>query len=64
LIGRGALRQVEGYMSKLKEATKKEVRGIIVCKGILPAFKDAYKKLRDVKVHYYGWRLGLQPAEP
>lgn len=63
LIGRGALRQVDKYMGKLKEATKKEVRGIIVCKGILPTFKETYKKLRDVKIHYYGWRLGLEPAD-
>lgn len=57
--GRGALTQIKRYMHEVRKTTKKGVRGIIVCRDILPTFREAYKKLDDVKVYYYGWKMGL-----
>ena len=39
---------------------KKEVSGIIVCEGVMPAFEDDIKKLKDIKVFCYGWQLQTQ----
>jgi len=61
-VGRGTLTQIKRYMHEIRKTTKKDVRGMIVCKDILRAFKETYKKLHDVKVYYYGWRVGLTPA--
>jgi hypothetical protein len=62
-IGRGALSQIRGYMRELKKTTKKDVRGVIVCKDVLSAFRETYRKLHDVKVYYYGWRVGFESAD-
>jgi len=61
-VGRGALAQIKRYMHEIRKTTKKDVRGIIVCKDILPAFRETYKKLHDVRVYYYGWKAGLTLA--
>lgn len=61
-VGRSALRQVKRYTHALRRKTKRRVRGAIICKDILPAFRSTYKKQRDVKAYYYGWKFGLTPA--
>jgi hypothetical protein len=58
-IGRGAVNQIKRYMSQVRRDTKSEVKGIIICKGIMPAFEEAAKNLRDISIHFYGWKLSV-----
>jgi RecB family endonuclease NucS len=60
-IGRDAIRQVRRYMNWVKEATNEEVVGVVVCKGVMPAFQEDLKKLRDIKIFCYGWQLKVYP---
>jgi hypothetical protein len=59
-IGRGAVEQTRNYMKWLKKKTNKKVSGIIVCEGVMPAFAEDIKKLKDIKVLCYGWQLQTQ----
>jgi len=59
-IGRGAVEQTRKYMKWLKKKTKKKVSGIIVCEGVMPAFAEDIKKLKDIKILCYGWQLQTQ----
>lgn len=56
-IGRDALNQLKRYMNWAKKETKKEVRGAIVCNGVMPAFVDDFRKRKDIKIFCYGWQL-------
>ena len=60
LIGRDAVRQLRRYMDFVKGRTRKEVRGAIVCRGVLPAFEEELSNLQDIEVFTYGWRMGIQ----
>ncbi len=60
-IGTAALNQLRRYIHWYKNQTHKEVRGIIVCKDIMPAFEENYGKLTDIKVLCYGWKLAVYP---
>ena len=60
-IGREAVKQIKNYMKWVKQKTKKTVKGIIVCEGVMPAFEEDIKKLKDIKVLCYGWQLQTQP---
>jgi hypothetical protein len=60
-IGRDALRQLRKYMDWLKRESGKEVRGAIVCSGVMPAFEEDFKKLKNIKVFCYGWQLKVFP---
>jgi hypothetical protein len=40
---------------------KKNISGVIVCEGVLPAFEDDLAKLKGIKVMCYGWQLKLRP---
>jgi len=60
-IGREAVKQIKNYMKWVKVKTKKKVKGIIVCEGVMPAFEEDIKKLKDIKVLCYGWQLQTQP---
>jgi hypothetical protein len=62
-IGRGAINQLRGYIHQVKEDTGKEVRGIIVCKKILPTFIEEFRKLRKIKIFQYGWKLQVYPRK-
>ena len=48
-------------MRWIKNETKKDVAGIIVCKGVMPAFEDEFKKLKNIKIFCYGWQLKVYP---
>jgi hypothetical protein len=61
-IGRDAATQIRRYMHDLKPSEGRRVRGIIICKDVLPAFRELYEKMEDVKVFYYGWKASLQPS--
>lgn len=57
-IGRDAINQLKRYMNWVKEKeTDKEVNGVIICKGVMPAFEEDLKKLKDIKIFCYGWQL-------
>lgn len=60
-IGRDAINQLRRYMNWVKKETKKEVTGIIVCKGVMPAFEEDFKKLKNIKILCYGWQLKVYP---
>ena len=60
-IGREAIKQLRRYMNWVKKQTKKDVHGIIVCKGIMPAFAKEFKKLSDIKIYFYGWQFVIRP---
>lgn len=56
-IGRDAVNQLRRYIDWIKKETKKQVRGAIVCNGVMPAFVDDLKKLKNIKIFCYGWQL-------
>jgi hypothetical protein len=56
-IGRDAINQLRRYMDWVKKETKKEVTGVIVCKGVMPTFEEDFKKLKNIKILCYGWQL-------
>ena len=60
-IGRDAVNQLKRYMKWIKDETQKDVTGIIVCKGVMPAFEDEFKKLKNIKIFCYGWQLKVYP---
>lgn len=60
-IGRSAIDQLRRYMKWAKKQTNKEVKGIIVCKGVMPAFEEEFGKLKDIKILCYGWKLKVYP---
>jgi len=62
-IGRGAINQLRGYIRQVRADTKKKVRGVIICKDILPTFVDEFRKLRKIKIFHYGWKLDIYPRK-
>jgi RecB family endonuclease NucS len=62
-IGTDALNQLRRYMSFYKSKTTQNVRGVLVCKDIMPAFEEKYQKLKNIKVMCYGWKLAIIPCE-
>lgn len=58
-IGRDAVKQIKKYISQLKKDTKKDVTGVIICKGVMPAFEEEFKKLKNIKIFTYGWLLSV-----
>ena len=62
-IGRGAINQLRGYIRQVREDTRKEVRGIMVCKDILPTFVNEFRKFRNIKIFHYGWKLQVYPRK-
>ncbi len=60
-IGREAINQLRRYMDWIKKKTKKEVTGVIVCRGVMSAFEEDLKKLKDIKIFCYGWQLKVYP---
>lgn len=60
-IGRDAVKQLRGYMKWARKGkAKKNVSGVIVCEGVLPAFTEDLAKLKDIKIMSYGWQLKLR----
>jgi len=64
LIGHRALDQIGRYIEEVRKETGKDVSGVIICKGVMPAFQEEFKKLkRDIRIFCYGWQLKIQPWE-
>ena len=59
-IGRSAINQLRRYIRQVREDTKKRVRGIIICKDILPTFVNEFNRLRNIQIFHYGWKLELR----
>ena len=60
-IGRGAVSQLRRYMNWVEKEAKKEVAGVIVCKGVMPAFREDFEKLKNIEILCYGWQLKVYP---
>jgi|GEM_PF-544454 len=61
MIGRDAVSQLRRYMDWLKNESGKPVAGVIVCKGIMPAFADDLGQMKNIRILCYGWQLRVQP---
>jgi len=59
-IGREAINQIRRYMKWLQKQQKKKVKGVIVCKGVMPIFEEEFKKIKNIKIYVYGWKFGIQ----
>lgn len=62
-IGTGALNQLRGYMNYCRTNTNKNVRGVLVCKDVLPTFVDKFKNLPDIQILCFGWKLTVYPRK-
>ncbi len=60
-IGRKAVKQIKRYIKWVEQNTPEKVHGIIVCEGVMPAFEDDLKKIKDIKIYCYGWQLNIIP---
>ena len=60
-IGREAINQLRRYMDWINKETHRKPRGILVCKGVMPAFEEDLKKLSGIKIYYYGWQFKINP---
>jgi len=64
-IGNSAINQIRGYIRDLRKEYKvKNVRGIILCKGIMPTFTEEFTKLKNLDIYFYGWKLHVYPLGP
>lgn len=59
-IGRKAIRQIQDYISHLRKHTKNKVSGIILCSGVMPAYRDDLRKQKKVKILVYGWKIQVK----
>ena len=60
-VGRNALKQTKSYMKELKQKEpNKNVKGVIVCAEVMPAFREELRKQKDVEILLYGWDLQVQ----
>lgn len=61
MIGRDAISQLRRYMDWLEKESGRPVSGVIVCKGVMPAFADDLGRMRNITVLRYGWQLKVYP---
>ncbi len=65
-IGREAFNQITKYLKEVKSESKCKVRGVIVCRDVLPIFEDFFlKKVAEgkIKVYLYSWKFNLRPLQ-
>ena len=60
-IGRDAVRQTKNYIRELRAQQKKNVAGIILCAGIMPAYEEELRNEREIRILVHGWDLRVQP---
>jgi len=58
-IGREALKQLKRYMHYVEKEMKRDLEGVIICKGVMPAFEEEFRKLKKIKILRYGWTLEI-----
>jgi hypothetical protein len=56
-IGRDAVSQLRRYMNWVKKNWQGRVSGAIVCEGVMPAFQEEFRKLKNIRILCYGWQL-------
>lgn len=64
-IGPETIKQIKGYIKRYEEEKNiQNVKGIIVCKGILPYFEDEILgQLKGrIQIYQYGWIFSIQPV--
>jgi hypothetical protein len=59
-IGRDALQQLRSYIRDLQKETNKDILGVIVCAGVMPAYEEELRKQKGIKILVYGWDLRIQ----
>jgi len=59
-IGRDALQQTKTYIRDLRDETNKNISGVIVCAGVMPAYEDELRKQKDIRILVYGWGLQVR----
>jgi len=62
-IGPEVLKQIKGYIDRYEsEENTRDIKGIIVCKGILPHFEDEILKQSKgrIQIFQYGWMFSIQ----
>lgn len=64
-IGRDTYVQIRNYLQEVKSEFKRNVRGVIVCSDVLPAFEDFFlKKIeKNIGVYLYSWKFNLQALQ-
>jgi len=60
MIGRDAVKQLKKYMRFIRQQTNKRVSGILVCRGIYPAFEEELSELDDISIFLYGWKMDIK----
>lgn len=60
-IGNDAVSQLKRYINWAEKELNKDIKGFIVCSGVMPAFKEELAKLKDIKIFCYGWQLKVIP---
>ena len=59
-VGTGALNQLRRYMREVKKGYMKNTKGVLVCKDVLPVFVENFKRLKDIQVVCFGWKLSVR----
>lgn len=60
-IGQKAARQLKRYLHDLRRASNRNVRGIIIGSGVMPAYEADLSKQKDIDIYVYGWQLKIRP---
>ena len=60
-IGNEAVSQLWKYINWARAELKKEISGVIVCSGVMPAFQEDLSKLKNIKIFCYGWQMKVIP---
>lgn len=62
-IGNEAVSQLYRYINWARQELNKDISGIIVCSGVMPAFQEDLAKIKKIKIYCYGWKLKVIPWE-
>ncbi len=49
-----------GFYFWAREETGKDISGVIVCAGVMPAYEDELRKQKAIGILVYGWGLQVQ----
>ncbi|MBX9996058.1 MULTISPECIES: endonuclease NucS domain-containing protein [Priestia] len=66
-IGRDEVRQLKDYIKEMRKVKKTyKIKGILVCKGVLPYFEEEIDKLLsdDITLFTYAWKFSLLKQKP
>jgi len=60
-IGRKAARQLKRYLHDLRRDSNRNIRGIVIGSGVMPAYEADLSKQKDIDIYVYGWQLKIRP---